>query len=320
MLRKLAAAALSAVTVCATLIGLDTTTASAADNAHRGTWVWQGLDMIQSPSAQDAFFAFAAAPHGDTSFKLTTVYIATGDTSLTDTALTKKLRAFNRRAHSNGMKVEFLDGDKSWVVSRAAADSTGVDHCRKVVDFNAASSPSDRIDGVHYDIEPHTFFDGSWTTNNGAGTDAYNDTYEDNLVHILRTCHQMGLGVTNDTPDWYAHDVQDIWNAYMAGGVVDYISVMNYHNTVDQWMNGYFGVGGIDQAIAMDTGGLAMTFGAEVQSDPDLKGISFAAAGYLCMKQAFDLSGQTYATDPKYWGVSVHYYQPFSNMAMGSGC
>jgi hypothetical protein len=281
-------------------------------------WVWGAGPLLTDRAAQDDFFTFAVAPHGDASRRLTHVYVDTGVATLTDAAQKPQLRAFVKRAHGLGIQVEFLDGDATWLTSDAGTQIP-IDRCQATVDFNAGAAASERLDGVHYDIEPHQL-GASWRQNTAAGHDNYNDMYENNLIRILRSCHQMGLRVTNDTGTDYAYYVHDLWDAYMAGGVLDYISIMNYYNTRPDWTNGSAGVGGVAQNLALDTGGLPMTFGAEVQSVPEVSGISFYQKGYRCMYQAFDDSANAYAADPRYAGVAVHYYTPFTTMAEGAGC
>jgi hypothetical protein len=317
---------LTLVTLLASLVSPQGAQAEIADrsgyhvtaNDHRGMWVWGAASLLTDRTAQDAFFDFAVAPHGDAVRRITHVYTDVGTAALTDAALRSNLRAFVKRAHDLGIQVEFLDGDANWLTSDANRQ-VPIDRCRSVVDFNAGGAPNERLDGVHYDIEPHQL-GASWRTNTGAGRDNYNDLYENNLIHILRSCHAMGLRVTNDTGTDYAYYVHDLWDAYMAGGVLDYISIMNYYNTRQEWMSGSAGVGGVTQNLALDRGGLPMTFGAEVQSVPAVADISFYAKGYRCMYQAFDDSERATASDPRYAGVAVHYYTPFSTMPQGAGC
>jgi hypothetical protein len=320
--RKIAGAVLTALSLVASLATPQAAVAKArhetAGDIQRGMWVWGAASLLTDRAAQDAFFDFSVAPHGDASRRITHVYLDAGVSALTDAVTRPKLRAFVKRAHSRAIQVEFLDGDANWLTSDTNKQIP-IDRCRSIVDFNAGSDVNERLHGVHYDIEPHQL-GASWHQNTGAGHDNYNDTYENNLIDILRSCHQMGLRVTNDTGTDYAYYVHDLWDAYMAGGVVDYISIMNYFNTRQEWMNGSGGVGGVAQNLALDTGGLPMTFGAEVQSVPELSDISFYQKGYRRMYQAFDDSTNSYAADPRYAGVAVHYYTPFTTMPEGSGC
>jgi len=308
--------------------------ALAANNTHKGMWVWDMADALlnNTGGAQDTFFNFAVAPKGDASFKLTHLYFeartykksTTPFTILKDPLTTPSLqpvlRAFIRRAHSLGIQVEYLDGQAIWVTSDAyKAVPVGI--CQSIVNFNAGGAADEKFDGVHYDIEPHTL-GRSWHTNYAGGTDHYNNTYESNLIYILSSCKQMGLRVTNDTGTDYAHYVFDLWNAYMAGGVVDYITIMNYFDTKNEWVNGdtQTHIGGIAENLQLNTSTIPMVFGAETGSPGSLGGISFYQEGYNCMKSVFDYSGSLYANNAKYWGVAVHYYTPFSAMPMGSAC
>jgi hypothetical protein len=310
-----------------------TPAALATVNPHRGMWVWDVADsLLNNSGSQNSFFSFVAAPKGDASFALTHVYFEARTYKksttpftilkdpLTTPSLQPALRAFIKRAHAAGVQVEYLDGQAIWVTSDANR-AVPIAICQAIVNFNAGGAADERFDGVHFDIEPHTL-GRSWHDNYSGGTDRYNNTYENNLISILGSCHQMGLRTTNDTGTDYAHYVWDLWNAYMAGGVVDYITVMNYFDTQGEWINGdtRTHIGGTAENLALNTAGVPMVFGAETGSPGSLSGISFYQEGYNCMKSVFDYSGNLYASNPTYAGVAVHYYTPFKAMPLGSGC
>jgi hypothetical protein len=322
---------LGLILILTTTLNLPAPLAQAANNTHKGMWVWDMSDALlnNTGGAQDTFFNFIVAPKGDASFKLTHIYFEARtynkDTDpntlnpvitdpLTNPALQPSLRAFIQRAHSLGIQVEYLDGDASWVKSTTNRQIP-VSICQAVVDFNAGGTVDQRFDGVHYDIEPHTL--GTTWRQNG-GVDGYNDTYENNMIFILQSCNNKGLHITNDTGTDYAAYVTELWNAYMAGGVLDYITIMNYFDTQAEWINGTVDGGGVAQNLQLDTLGLQMVFGVETIADAGLADISFAQEGYTCMKSVFDYSGNLYANNAKYWGVSVHYYTPFKAMTLGS--
>jgi hypothetical protein len=298
--------------------------AQAANNDHRGMWIWDVAgELIENRNgAQNTFFNFIAAPHGDTTFKLTHLYFEARDYNkdqkpfiiindyLTTSNLQPLLRAFIKRAHGAGYQVEYLDGQALWTTSDELRQ-VPIDICKAIVDFNAGSAADEKFDGVHYDIEPHTL-GRLWRSNSSGGTDRFNNTLQNNQVHILRSCKAMGLRVTNDTPRWLAREGTDMWNEYMKGDVMDYITILNYVDDNSAWIRS------IEENLRLNTRKLPMVFGAETIPGGQLNTISFAQEGYSCMKNAFDTSGSQFATDTTYRGVAVHYYTPFSTMSMGS--
>src|SRR5699024_2130209 len=125
----------------------------------------------------DNLFAFAASPHGQPQRALTRIFFEARTYSrqgiyerlrpvtldpLLEPALQAKLREFNRRAHQQGVAIEYLDGQAIWLANDLNAQWPK-QVCRDVVAFNrSTSAPAERLSGIHFDIEPHTVASGPW--------------------------------------------------------------------------------------------------------------------------------------------------------------
>jgi len=151
------------------------------------------------------------------------------------------LRAFIRKAHSQGIEIHALDGSPEFAIqSRHLIPLAVVD---AVADFNAVSKPAERFDGIHFDNEPYLLL--------GWG----NATLREEILHDLltlnlecqRKAREAGLTFGVDVPFW--------WNALdaesgEAAGVVtfqgsrkaatfhcidhlDNVGIMNYRDQAD---------------------------------------------------------------------------------------
>lgn len=134
------------------------TVVSSVNSTTRAMWVWGTASKIVSDAqTQNDFFAFIAAPHGDTSIRINRLYFFGDSLDLSRGAV--PVRAFIKRAHDAGIAVEYLTGDSSWALTSMGSNATS--RVDKVIAFNAGGS--DRFDGVHFDIEPYLL--PSWKTN-----------------------------------------------------------------------------------------------------------------------------------------------------------
>ena len=137
-------------------------------------WVWSmSEDIVMETHEYDRedFYSFVAAPHGDVGDAVETLFMSIPPEVIETSPA--KVREFIADAHSRGLKVEFLSGDPTWALSMVNEytslpyNQPSMEVLQLVLDFNAASSPEERFDGVQYDVEPYllTFDNGypvSW--------------------------------------------------------------------------------------------------------------------------------------------------------------
>ncbi|NQU74045.1 MAG: hypothetical protein HQ547_05000, partial [Candidatus Omnitrophica bacterium] len=150
--------------------------------AERAMWVWGMSEeiVLDDPAGSRAeFFSFCEAPHGDASKAVTIIYFSSsaGGIDLIS-SFPEELRGFLAAAHSRGLRVDCLTGDKSWATPTRFIDETwigrikGEEKCDAILAFNTgASFGAERFDGIHYDVEPHGLSysrgdDYDWDNNN----------------------------------------------------------------------------------------------------------------------------------------------------------
>jgi hypothetical protein len=226
-----------------------------------------------------------------------------------------QLRQGLRFAHDRGVAIELLMDGSAWVRS-AAGVNTGISNCQQLRWFNGnATDPRDVFDGMHYDIEPHTLGPG-WTTNTTGGSDRFNNMWQANLISIFRACQRVFQGTPTtlawDVPDDYYYYVTDLWAPLVQDPYVDYVSIMNYHDSFEVMRSGIGGIGGVNNVLLSLRGAVPALFGAETADTtlaPDE--ISFWQEGVAPLEAALDaLTAQYFGQSGSvagFLGTAVHY-------------
>ncbi|QDG54148.1 hypothetical protein FIV42_26420 [Persicimonas caeni] len=227
----------------------------------RALWVWSespGAEAIieNTGGAQDELLDFLAAPHGDASRAINRIFFEARQYSnvdrfakvraasydpLTDPSKQESLRAFLKRTKSQGVAVEYLDGQAIWVASDANAEAPK-QLCRDIVAFNKGTDDTaERFDGIHLDIEPHTVregpYGGQWWENRLPG--GYNAEWTERWKDILNSCRATIDAYTAETGHrivlasdlgtdyaYYNKPIYEFLNR--SGGPLDYLGIMNY--------------------------------------------------------------------------------------------
>jgi hypothetical protein len=320
----------------------------------RAMWVWSespsAREILENTGgAQDALLNFAAAPHGQPARALNRLFFEARAHSnvdrfaqlrpiaydpLTVPSAQADLRAFLRRAHAQGIAVEYLDGQAIWVTTDANARRPR-QICADVVAFNLGSADlAERFDGVHFDIEPHTIrsgpWAGQWWQNRLPG--GYNAEWTQRWMDIMTDCRQTfdayeartghHLTLAGDVGADYAFYNAPIL-AFFNGpnSPVDYVGIMNYYddranqNGRPSFFYGDFDgsnlVGGVEQNLALWTN-VPLLFGIETGPPsiaPDAA--SFYQEGYGALNQTVDSLVAGYAHTGAI-GVAIHHYSPQS--------
>ena len=326
----------------------------------RAMWVWSGDPTAQelltnAGGAQDALFQFVAAPHGEAARAIDRLFFearekatTSGDRkselfSVTYDPLTQSpgqgdLRSFLKRAHQEGVEVEYLDGQAIWLATDEHAE-VPKDICESFVAFNeSAGSREAMFDGIHLDIEPHTVtsgpYGGEWWENRLP--DGYNREWTARWKEILNACratldafeqrtgHHMTL--SSDLGADYSH-----YNAPLTSflndpnGPLDYVTVMNYYDNRanrDGDPSFFYGaddgnmiVGGVRENLA-GYDQLPVLFGLETGPPSIAKDeASFYQEGYRAMYGVVDRLFADYG-DRNLAGAAFHHYAPKAYRAM----
>lgn len=278
----------------------------------KSMWVWgKAHDIVNDSQEQDKFFNFVED-------KQITRLFFFGD-HLNLKYKTDTVASFIERARKKGVEVEYLAGRAYWVKDGKTHEA--INRCEKVVKYNKKVGPESQFSGVHFDIEPHQL-GAAWFRNSSSGNDNYNDEFENNFYHILKTCREkfnqadQDLSLSVDLGSDYSYYVTDLMNKIDTEDTpIDYITIMNYFDNKNQFLNGYsWGeFGGVKHNIRL-INHVPLVFGAETGGAPaDWR--TFAEEGVSAMENVFDAARENYGDKDQFAGVSVHYYKSFSNLA-----
>ena len=262
----------------------------------------------------DAYLTMLQRPWNGTYPGFTRLFSCVPLNHLTNKAA--NLRQGLRRAHDAGIKVELLHDGSTWVRS-ATGVQNGLNLCWRVHWFNGnATDPRDRFDGVHLDIEPHTLDTSVWMSNTAGGNDRYNQQWEANLIAILRGCREIFAGTNTtvawDVPDDYSYYNTDLWDALVADPYVDYLSIMNYYDSLDYIVWGRSEVGGAFNVLNSLQGRVPVLIALETGDPyraPDE--ISFWQEGVAPLESALAHLNDAFGTAAGFMGVAVHYDFPY---------
>eukprot|EP01137_Pigoraptor_chileana_P009903 Opistho-2@58811 len=287
----------------------------------RGMWVWgQWPAPLSDPTKADAFFKQLVSPFGISQWKINRIFMEFGRNNLITDAT--RIRQFIAKAHSYGIRVDNLDGNAEWTYTENKAIPKAI--CDEQIQFNAgATSPDQRLDGIHYDIEPHTL-GAIWRTNAAGGKDNYNNELEANYMEIMRYCRTAfdskdgGLVLGADVGHDYGQYVTDLFAEIMKGDSVDYLGIMNYFDTTPRFINGDpIEGGGVLPNLKLSTK-VPMLFGSEsidVNSAPDWS--SFNQEGYYPMESTLLAAKKAASSNPLFGGVAIHHYLSYFALKAG---
>lgn len=186
-----------------------------------------GIDPTIQEQRQEVF-EFCARPHGYQDRSIQTLFISPylehphGDYRYLERH-PEDFAQFLREAHYHGFKVEYLSSigglitDDEKNVTLAELDM--------VLDYNNSRPLEERWDGIHYDIEPHTFdewqidSESIWARNRSFFQEARSVINQYLLINPAE--FKMGLSI----PTFHTGDrLNDILDA------MDYIGIMSYHD------------------------------------------------------------------------------------------
>jgi hypothetical protein len=283
--------------------------------AERAIWVWgMAKDIVLNSTAKTDFFNFCAAPKGDATKAVTVVFLDAkpyGE-NLMGATYAAQLRQFLVDAHSIGMKVEFLSGDKAWAL--AEYRSIGETLIDEVTAFNLGGTSSQRFDGIHYDVEPYLLrakqdsdpldweYDKGliWSeyltllTNCQTRVNTYNTSYDPDI--------RFGVAI----PYWYGQNSVD--NPQAVIDIVNYVAVMAYKDTSANIINA-----AQDEITYAASVGKKVYVAVETSHPTDLSDFppstTFYEEGNTAMETALSAVNTAFLSYSSYTGIAIHYYE-----------
>ncbi len=143
--------------------------------APRALWVWK-YDLVNQPQVRADWFPFFE----QTAIRTIYLYMGEEPVSHWPSDQQKNLAQFLKEAHARKLEVHALQGNPLWALKtmhpKVIAWISGF------LDFNAAHSPEERIDGIHMDIEP--YLTQEWETGD-------RDRLKKEFLELLDLCRQL---------------------------------------------------------------------------------------------------------------------------------
>ena len=290
-----------------------------AQSNVRAMWVWGSTSsIIEYPSTRTAFYNFCANPPGmndpnaieDYPRPITLLFTsAHGYVVVGDSVQRAKLHAFLKDAHSRNLKVEYLDGDKTWATTNISAGKTYLDY---VIKFNAeAVDSTERFDGIQYDVEPYL--------NSGWSVPSQREDIWNGFIELLTYCQTKVDSLNDGTyfgvaiPRWYdsttgwLNNRSGIYYFQQLMNLVDYVAIMDYVDTPDRIIKdaGY-------EVMYAGQIGKRVVIGVETQSvDPPSS--TFFEEGWGNMEDDLYQVDQYFKDHPGYAGIAIHHYDYYKS-------
>lgn len=277
---------------------------------ERAVWTWEAAsyEMVLDAAAGEAAIAFAQRKH------ISTIYLyadAFGPQNLIVTR-PQAYRQFIRRLHREGLHAYALLGSaylhtEAYVLPERRAAARAM--FRRVLDYNAASAPDERFDGVNLDIEPHILDE--WDDRKMQLLGQYLDLAQA-LMQMKRAAGQS-LAVGPAMPFWY-DGIELAWHgrtttvAEHALGLYDYAALMDYRDHAE----------GRDSIVshAVDTMAIARRLGKRLVigidvTPSDIQKVSFHHLAEPDLERELGLTGQAFRDDPAFAGFAIHHFRAY---------
>lgn len=180
-------------------------------NVPKGTWIWDSHIIKQD---QEKMISFAKMKG------VTSIYLQV-DRDI-DPAI---YEGFIRKAKSEGIQVEALEGRPEWVYKSKQEDIRNF--IAWVKTYNFAVGPEGSFTGLHFDIEPYALSE--WTKHNKAIL----ESWMDNMRLIEKETKGSGLKISMDVPYWLNTIHVPGKNYSMSAWMLekfDCLVIMNYRN------------------------------------------------------------------------------------------
>ncbi len=272
--------------------------ASAKADPPRALWVWFTKNIREQPEAQADFFHFLAAPKGDASHAITTLYFDGMETAdFKDPKTVTLLRKFLTTAHERHLKVQFLCGQSNWALP--AGQPEALSYLNTVLAFNRASPAEARYDGFQYDVEPYTL--PGWPS--AALENGMLSLLDKSNAAIHASGRPLTLGLA--IPRWFGQAQFD----YLDRKIIDRadeIVVMDYVTTPEQLVNDPS-----DVLTYASKKHKAVWIGVETGPVADAPKSTFDALGNAAMEAQLKVAAPKFQSQPSFKGYAIHHYASY---------
>jgi hypothetical protein len=284
-----------------------------AQSKTRSMWVWSSTSsIIEYQSTRETFFNFCSNPPGTNNpnaienfpRSITLLFISAHGYVVGDSINRAKLHSFLKDAHSRGLKIEYLDGDKTWATTNISSGEKYMDY---LIAFNSeAADSNEKFDGVQYDVEPYL--------NSGWSDPSTRENIWNGFIELLTYC-QSKIDSLNDgtyfgvaIPRWYdstpgwLNNKSGIYYMRQLMDLVDYVAVMDYVDTYSRIISDAGA-----EILYADQIGKHAVIGVEAQSvDPSTS--TFYEEGWGNMESNLYEVDKYFKDHSGYAGIAIHHY------------
>lgn len=262
-------------------------------NVPKGTWIWDSQIIKQD---QEKIISFAKMKG------VTSVYLQVNRDI--DPAI---YEGFIRKAKSEGIQVEALEGRPEWVYKSKQED------IRKFITwvktYNSFVGPEASFTGLHFDIEPHALSE--WKKDNKAII----ESWMDNLRLIEKETRGSGLKIAIDVPYWLNTINVPGKDYSMSAWLLekfDCLVIMNYRNHA----LGSNGIVENAQAMLREASTLKKKVVVAVETVKSTEGprVSFFSMSNEVMEKELQSAHNQLARYASYAGFAVHDFKSWQDM------
>jgi hypothetical protein len=214
-----------------------------------------------------------------------------------------------RAMHARGLRVYALLGSwflhtERYVLPEHRAEARAM--FKRVLDYNAASAPAERFDGVNLDIEPHML--GAWQTDSSGLLLNFLDLGRELMAMKRRAGARLQVGpavpfwLDGVTLEWRgarkpaSQHVQDVY---------DYVALMDYRDRAEG-RDGMIEHAAAELAYAAKTG-KKVAVGVEVTPN-EIEKVSFDHLAEADLERELALAGKAFSAGKGFAGFVIHHY------------
>jgi len=281
----------------------------------RAMWIWNTSNMVNNivnnvGTAREELFEFCRSPHGNPDHRITVLFFGCKESLFGSQT---NLRNFIAEAFSNGLTIEYLDGDPTWATYN---QQTGIDRINKVLEFNAAASAdTEKIAGIQFDVEPYLLKSSRgyqppyWDTDKSTVWALY-VAYMDSCQKIIdRADSTLYFGIA--IPRWYENHVGNSELSRLQS-VVDYVAIMDYNEKSSVIIRD--AENEINNATILNK---RVWIGVETKDVyPEPETVTFHEEGVLFMEEALAEVLNAYGDNPVLSGIAIHAYAYYKSLPL----
>ena len=262
-------------------------------NVPKGTWIWDSHIIKQD---QEKMISFAKMKG------VTSIYLQV-DRDI-DPAI---YEGFIRKAKSEGIQVEALEGRPEWVYKSKQEDIRNF--IAWVKTYNFAVGPEGSFTGLHFDIEPYALSE--WTKHNKAIL----ESWMDNMRLIEKETKGSGLKISMDVPYWLNTIHVPGKNYSMSAWMLekfDCLVIMNYRNHA----LGNNGIVENAQVMLREASTLKKKIVVAVETVKSTEGprVSFYSISNKVMEKELQSAHNQLAHYASYAGFAIHDFKSWQDM------